>query len=168
MGQHLEGIGPVLLLMMWGCAVVEVAGKVVLVREHVRRVGVVFGLTLGVLASVMLLVSWFFVGTAPAGLAGVIFLSIQGGVAGPAGRTLLRRPAPQGVADAVRIVRVLTLTRAEARVQVLVRDVGVVLIWRRVQTGPLCQASCYSRRHLNWTFSRVLPVPCIFTKLTCV
>lgn len=46
--------------MMWGSTVMELAGEAVGVGqtrwEHVRRVGVVFGLTLRVLVSVMSLV----------------------------------------------------------------------------------------------------------------
>lgn len=42
--------------------------------------------------------------------------------------TLLQGPEPVGVAVAVRKVRVLALIRAEARIQVLVRDVAIVMI----------------------------------------
>lgn len=56
----------------------EMVGEAVLVwhtrHESVRRVGVVFGLTLGVLVSMMLLMSCCYMGTAPARLVGVTFL----------------------------------------------------------------------------------------------
>lgn len=42
--------------------------------------------------------------------------------------TLLLGPEPVGVAEAMRNIRVLALIRAKARIQVLVRDVGIVMI----------------------------------------
>lgn len=41
---------------------------------------------------------------------------------------LLLGPEPVGAAEAMRKVRVLALIRAKARIQVLVRDVGIVMI----------------------------------------
>lgn len=82
---------------------------------------------------------------------------------------LLLGPGPVGVAEAMRNIRVLTLIRAKARIQVLVRDVGIVMIGHRVQPGPLflTLASCYRTRYMIWTVSRIIPVQqFIFTNLT--
>lgn len=80
MVHPLKGIRPVILLMMRTSIILEITGKAVLMWytrwEHVRRVGVVFELALGVHASTIVLVSCWgcYLGATPAGLAGVIFL----------------------------------------------------------------------------------------------
>lgn len=51
--------------------------------------------------------------------------------------TLLLLPEPVGVAEAMRKVRVLTLIRAKARIQVLMRDVGVVMTGHGGQSRPV-------------------------------
>lgn len=60
------------------------------------------------------------------------------------------RPGPVGVVEAMRIVRVLTLIRAKARIQVIGRDVGIVMIWHGLQAGPLflTLTSCYRTGHV--------------------
>ncbi len=160
LGQPLKGIWPVFLLMVWGFTVMEAAGEAVLMwharREHVRRVRVVFGLTLGVQVSVMLLMSCWghYMGTAHAGLAAVIFLYTHWGVSGSTEGTLLLGPEPVGK------VRVLALIRSKARIQVLVRDVGIVMIRHRVLPRPLflTLTACCWTGHVILTFSRILPV----------
>lgn len=49
-------------------------------------------------------------------------------MSGSTNGTLLLGPEPVGVAEAMRKVGVLAVIRAEARIQVLVRHVGIVMI----------------------------------------
>lgn len=119
--------------MIGAAVVLWVAGEAALVWhaawEHVRWVRVAQKLTLRVCVSMMLLVSRWgrrYVGTAPAGLA-VIFLQMHRDVSGFSKGTLQLGHAPVGVAEAMRNVRVLAFIRAQARIQVLMRDVGIVM-----------------------------------------
>jgi len=86
---------------------------------------------------------------------------------------LMLRPEPVGVAVGMRNVRVVAVKRAEARIQVLVRYVGIVMILQWVESRPvfLTIASCYSRWHVVGVVFRVLPVQevisiCMFINLT--
>lgn len=81
--------------------------------------------------------------------------------------TWLLGQGPVGVAVAK--VGVLTLIRAKARIQALVRHVGIVMIGHHVQPRPvfLTVIDCHRAGHVIWTFPRILSVQqSIFTNLT--
>lgn len=71
-------------------------------------------------------------------------------------------------AEGLRYIGVRTVKGTKARIQILVGHVGIVMIWHQVQPRKLFRtlASCYTRRHMVWAFSKVLPVQeFIFTYL---
>lgn len=174
MVQPLKGIRPVILLMMRSSVILETAGKTVLMwhtrLEHVRRVSVIFELAHRVQASTILLVSCRgYLGATPAGLAGVIFLWMHWGMSGSSEGTLLLGPEPVGITEAMWNIGVLALIRTKARIQVLLRDIGIVMIGHWVQLEPLFLrlVSCYRAQYMIWTVSRIIPVQWfIFTNLT--
>lgn len=93
---------------------------------------------------------------------------MYGRICGSRRGTLILRPELLWVAEGMRNIRVLTLKRAKAWIQVLLRHVGIVMIWHQVQPRPLflTLGSCYRTRHVIWIVSRILPVQqLIFTNL---
>lgn len=84
--------------------------------------------------------------------------------------TLLLGPGPVGVAEAMRALRVLALVRPEARIEALVRAVGIVMTGQTVQSGPLLLtlASRCRKLYMILTASRrIVPEQqSIFTNLT--
>lgn len=91
--------------------------------DHVRGVSSIFGLIFRVQASVILLGRpGQQLGAAPAGLAAVVFLYVRGGMSGSREGTWLLGEEHVGVVEVMRIVRVMVLIGAEARIQV-----GVVI-----------------------------------------
>lgn len=77
-------------------------------------------------------------------------------------------PESVGAAEGLRYIWVRTVKGTKARIQILVGHVGIVVIWHQVQPRKLflTLASCYTRWHMVWAFSKVLPVQeFIFTYL---
>lgn len=109
---------------------------------------------------------WHYMGIAPAGWGGALPLYMHGGVSWSRGHSLLLGPGSVGLAVVCNI-RILTLIRAQARVQELMGDAGIGVVRDRMHSRPLLLTFCRRTRCVVPTGSGTIPVQyCILTDLT--